>query len=90
MPGRPYVLSETTWRTVQSAEYDLALLPWGATEAHNFHLPYSSDTIQSEYIAIESSRIATEKYAKVMVLPTIPSISLHHPGNLPLVNPFWR
>jgi creatinine amidohydrolase len=72
MSGRPYVLSETTWRTVQSADYDLAILPWGATEAHNFHLPYGTDTFQVDHIAIESARIATEKNAKVMVLPTIP------------------
>jgi creatinine amidohydrolase len=72
MSGRLYVLSETTLRTVQSTEHDLAVLPWGATEAHNFHLPYGTDTIQSNYIAVESARLATEKDAKVMVLPTVP------------------
>ena len=40
MQSRPYILSETALHTVQSTEYEIAILPWGATEAHNFHLPY--------------------------------------------------
>jgi creatinine amidohydrolase len=47
-------------------------LPWGATEAHNFHLPYSTDQIEAETIAAESARLAREKQVKVIVLPTIP------------------
>ena len=72
MSNRPYILSETTLNSIQSSEYDVAILPWGATEAHNFHLPYGTDTMQADYIAAESARIATEKDSKVMVLPTIP------------------
>lgn len=48
------------------------MLPWGATEAHNYHLPYGTDTIQSERIAAESARLAVESGAGVIVLPTIP------------------
>jgi len=72
MPGRPYVLSETNWKTVKETEYNVAILPWGATEAHNYHLPYGTDSFQSEYIAIESARLAWQKGAKVIVLPIIP------------------
>ena len=36
---RPYVLSETNWKTVKNQDYDLAILPWGATEAHHYHFP---------------------------------------------------
>ena len=32
---RPWVLAESTWRTVAATPYDVAVLPWGATEAHN-------------------------------------------------------
>ena len=49
---RPYVLSETTWKTVDATPYGVAILPWGATEAHNYHLPYATDNIQAEQIAI--------------------------------------
>lgn len=72
MPGRPFVLAETNWKHVKDTPYELAILPWGATEAHNYHLPYSTDTIESEHIAHEAARLAWEQGARVIVLPTIP------------------
>ncbi len=51
MPGRPYILAETTWKIVRETPYEIAILPWGATEAHNFHLPYSTDNVETERIA---------------------------------------
>src|SRR6185436_3344460 len=72
MSGRPWVLAESTWPTVRSSAYEVAVLPWGATEAHNTHLPYATDTIESTWIAEESARRAWERGARVVVLPTIP------------------
>lgn len=72
MPERPYILAETTWKTVKATPYEVAILPWGATEAHNYHLPFGTDIKESDYIAAESARIAWEAGAKVIVLPTIP------------------
>jgi creatinine amidohydrolase len=69
---RPYILAETNWYTTKNEKFNLAVLPWGATEAHNYHLPYSSDNIETESIAAESAGIAWERGAKVIVLPTIP------------------
>ena len=69
---RPYVLAETNYKYVKGQEFELVILPWGATEAHNYHMPYATDNILGENVAIESARIAFEKGAKVMVLPTIP------------------
>ncbi len=69
---RPYILAETNWKTVKDERYQLVVLPWGATEAHNYHLPYSTDNIEASEIAAESARIAWEKGAKVTVLPAIP------------------
>jgi creatinine amidohydrolase len=69
---RPYILAETNWNALQSQRFDLAILPWGATEAHNYHLPYGTDNFEAELIAAESARIAWEKGAKVVVLPVIP------------------
>jgi creatinine amidohydrolase len=69
---RPYILAETHWSDVSDQEFDLALLPWGATEAHNFHLPYGTDNYETEALVYEAARIAWEKGAKVIVLPTIP------------------
>ncbi len=70
--GRPYILGESTWTTVRDAAYDVAVLPWGATEAHNTHLPYATDVIESEAVAAESARMAWDEGARVVVLPAIP------------------
>ncbi len=69
---RPYVLAECNWKYIKDAHFDLAVLPWGATEAHNYHLPYATDNYEADYLAIESAKKAWEKGAKVIVLPTIP------------------
>lgn len=69
---RPYVLADNNWHHLREARFDLAVLPWGATEAHNFHLPYATDNIEGTAIAEESARIAWEQGARVVVLPTIP------------------
>ena len=71
MSIRPYILSELNWKEIKESEYRVAILPWGATEAHNYHLPYCTDVFQSEFIAEESAKIAYEKGAKVIVLPAI-------------------
>jgi creatinine amidohydrolase len=72
MSGRPYILAETTWKTVDATPYDVAVLPWGATEAHNLHLPYATDNIQCDLLAAEAARIAWDAGARVVVLPTVP------------------
>lgn len=69
---RPYILAETNWKHLQEASFDLAVLPWGATEAHNYHLPYGTDIFEAELIAAESARIAYHRGTKVIVLPIIP------------------
>ncbi|MCB0460834.1 MAG: creatininase family protein [Flavobacteriaceae bacterium] len=69
---RPYVLAETNYKTVKEENYTVAILPWGATEAHNYHLPYATDNIQAEQVAIEAAKIAWGNGAKTVVLPTIP------------------
>ena len=69
---RPYILAETNWKHLKDEKIELAVLPWGATEAHNYHLPYATDNIECDYLAAESARLAWEKGAKLIVLPTIP------------------
>ncbi len=64
MAGRPYVLAETDQRTVRATEYSVAILPWGGTAAHNSHLPYATDTIQVERMAIEAAGQAWEQGAE--------------------------
>jgi creatinine amidohydrolase len=69
---RPYILAENNWKTVKETDYAVAVLPWGATEAHNYHLPYGTDIIEAESVAAEAARIAWEGGIKLTVLPAIP------------------
>jgi len=70
--ARPWILAESTWKSVREDPYEVAVLPWGATEAHNLHLPYGTDCFETEAVAEESARKAWERGAKVVVLPTVP------------------
>jgi len=69
---KPFILSETNWKAIKDKKFDLAVLPWGATEAHNHHLPFATDNIMVEKIATESAQIAWNNGSRVIVLPTIP------------------
>ena len=71
-PSRPYILNELTWKTVRDSRYEVAVLPWGATEAHNFHLPYSTDNIETEAVAERAAERAWKAGAKLVVLPIVP------------------
>ncbi len=72
MPARPYILHETNYKDLREYRPNVAVLPWGATEAHNFHLPHGTDVIEATAIAERSAQLAHEGGAKVIVLPTIP------------------
>lgn len=80
---RPYVLNSTNWSTVKKEKYQVAILPWGATEPHNLHLPYGTDTLQSADIAEGAAHIAWQNGARCMVLPAIP-LGVQNPGQIEL------
>lgn len=69
---RPWMIAETNWKHVKDCRYEVAVLSMGATEAHNWHLPYATDSLQNEAICAEAGRIAWESGAKVAILPNIP------------------
>ena len=69
---RPYILAETNWKILKEERFDLAVLPWGATEAHNFHLPYGTDNFQAQSMVESAAKLSWERGKKVIVLPTIP------------------
>lgn len=69
---RPYVLAETNWKQVRNENFEVAILPWGATEAHNFHLPYATDNVLAQEAAIAAASMAWEQESRCIVLPVIP------------------
>ena len=69
---KPYLLAESTWETIRAIAFEVAIVPWGATEAHNRHLPYATDTIETEAVAARAAELAWDRGAKVLVLPAVP------------------
>lgn len=69
---RPWILQEASYGQVRQLEYQVAVLPMGATEPHNLHLPYGTDTFEATGLAERVCREAWNQGAKVVMLPTIP------------------
>src|ERR1700716_3396915 len=70
---RPWLLAELNYGHVKSnALAEVAVLPFGATEPHNLHMPYGTDNYQVEYIGQRACEEAFKAGAKVLLLPTIP------------------
>ena len=72
MPPRPFILHEANYRQLREYRPNVAVLPWGATEAHNYHLPHGTDVIEATTVAASAAALAHEQGARVVVLPTVP------------------
>ena len=73
-------LSVSCYGKVKDRKYDIVILPWGATEPHNLHLPYMTDCILSHDVAVDAALIAKQKYGvNCMVMPPIGMCS-QNPG----------
>lgn len=68
----PVSLFEATHKQLVARRPRLAVLPWGATEAHNQHLPYATDALEAQRFAQRAAELAAEQGARVIVLPCIP------------------
>ncbi|HRK30526.1 MAG TPA: creatininase family protein [Tepidisphaeraceae bacterium] len=69
---REFVLLEANYKQLLDRRPNVAVLPWGATEAHGFHLPHGTDVIEATQLAIAAAARAASVGAKPIVLPTIP------------------
>ncbi len=70
---RRIIVEEAHWAEVRDLSVDMALLPWGATEPHNLHLPYGTDTYCSRDVAITAvSLIPDEEDLTIAILPAVP------------------
>lgn len=70
--AHPFILHEATYRQTCEWQPTVAILPWGATEAHNWHLPHGTDTIEATCLAEQAAALAAKADARCIVLPTIP------------------
>lgn len=88
----PWILAEQTHAFVREQKWEVAVLPFGATEPHNLHMPYGTDNYEVEEVGRRSCEKAYRAGAKVLLLPTMPfGVNTNHmmvPGALALsVNP---
>jgi creatinine amidohydrolase len=83
---REWVLSDVKHAAVRDPRWQVAVLPFGATEPHNLHMPYGTDTLQVEAIGSLACEQAYRAGAKVVLLPAIPfGVNTNHlrvPGAL--------
>src|SRR5205085_585693 len=87
---RPYILSETNYAYTKANPYEVAVLPLGATEPHNLHLPYGTDVYEGTIVGEKICEEAWRRGAKVVLLPTIPFGTETNMASFPLainVNP---
>jgi creatinine amidohydrolase len=69
---RPWKLAETNYGAVKQQRFEVAVLPFGAVEPHNLHLPYGIDAIEGDVVGEKICEEAHRRGAKVVLLPTIP------------------
>jgi creatinine amidohydrolase len=83
---RDWVLAEQTHAAVRERPWEVAVLPFGATEPHNLHMPYGTDNLQVEAIGERACARAYQAGARAVLLPTIPyGVNTNHlqvPGAL--------
>lgn len=69
---RPWMLAETNYAHTRQHRYEVAVLPLGATEPHNLHLPYGTDVFEADVVGAHLCQAAHDRGANIVLLPTIP------------------
>jgi creatinine amidohydrolase len=70
--ARPHIVAEANLSQLRQLQPNVAVLPWGATEAHNLHLPHGTDIIEADALAAAAAERANARGARCAVLPCIP------------------
>ena len=65
-------LATTNLHRISKLNYEVAVLPLGAVEAHNRHLPEGQDVLHTTTIAAKACQRAFDNGGKVIVLPALP------------------
>ncbi len=78
--NREIDLSVSAYGVTRGLDYDMAVLPWGATEPHNLHLPYLTDAILAHDVAVDAAQRALTDYGvRAMVMPPV-AMGAQNPG----------
>lgn len=62
----------TSMHEIAKNNYEVAVIPVGAVEAHNQHLPEGQDVLHTTYVARECCKQVWQRTRKITCLPTIP------------------
>lgn len=85
---RPWILAEQNHHDLRAHPWEVAVLPFGATEPHNLHMPYGTDNFQVDELGNRACGKAFQDGARVLLLPTVPfgvnTNYFHVPGALAL------
>jgi creatinine amidohydrolase len=65
-------LLESNLHQITQHEYNVAVLPVGATEAHNWHLPEGQDVLLATHVARTCCQTAWAQCPSIVCLPTLP------------------
>ena len=73
-------LTRCCYADLRGGTYRLAVLPWGATEPHNLHLPYLTDCLLAQSLAVDAAaRLWRERRVRAVVLPPV-TLGAQNPG----------
>jgi creatinine amidohydrolase len=67
-----FLLAQRTHADIRATQWQVAVLPFGATEPHNLHMPYGTDTFQVDVLVRLACEHAWARGGKVLALPTMP------------------
>lgn len=70
--ARPFVAHEASYGQIRRLKPNVAVLPWGATEAHNYHLPCGTDVIEATELGQHAVADANARGARCLLLPCVP------------------
>lgn len=80
----PWDLSRANYAQIRASDFRVAVLPMGATEPHNLHLPYGTDRFEGDIVGRKAVALATERGGRVVLLPTLPFGTETNMARLPL------
>ena len=65
-------ITSTNLHRISKRKYEVAVLPTGAVEAHNRHLPEGQDCLHTTYVARRCCELAWPRCESVICLPILP------------------
>ena len=79
-----WLLAQANYDQIRDLEPQVAVLGLGATEPHNLHLPYATDTLEGDAVGRAICAEAVARGAKLVLLPTLPFGTQTNMRQLPL------